>query len=165
MKNRFDDKYDKNPNNIKKMNFQFKNIISSPKYINNLIFNIKISNIKNKVHKIKTDKRKNIDNYARKIIINNINKYDAKKGEIEINIINILIKDESTHINLFSMKEAFKYNMIFFQCVATIFFCYTCHIGAFPIYKSLKNNISRRINKVFRRSIILDTIIYLFVAV
>ena len=31
MKNRFDDKYDKNPTNIKKMNFQFKNIISSPK--------------------------------------------------------------------------------------------------------------------------------------
>ena len=98
MKNRFDDKYDKNPTNIKKMNFQFKNIISSPKYINNLIFNIKISNIKNKVHKIKTDKRKNIDNYARKIILNNINKYDAKKGEMEKNIINNLIKDKSTHI-------------------------------------------------------------------
>ena len=45
------------------------------------------------------------------------------------------------------------------------FFSYTCHIGAFPVYKSLKNNISRRINKVFRRSILLDTFIYISVGV
>ena len=97
MKNRIADKYVKNSNNIKKVNFQFRNKISSPKYINNLIFNINISNLKNRVFKREIDQSKNLDNYARKIIIKNISRYDVKKGQIEINMINNLIEGKTTH--------------------------------------------------------------------
>jgi amino acid permease len=79
---------------------------------------------------------------------------------------NIYKKDDpSTHPNYYDITPALKPDLKIFSCLATIFFSYTCHIGAFPVYKSLKNNISRRINKVFRRSILLDTFIYISVGV
>ena len=79
---------------------------------------------------------------------------------------NIYKKDDpSTHPNYYDITIALKPDLKIFSCLATIFFSYTCHIGAFPVYKSLKNNISRRINKVFRRSILLDTFIYVSVGV
>lgn len=73
--------------------------------------------------------------------------------------------DPSTHANYFNLMDAFGPNMLIFPCFGTIFFGFTCHVGAFPVYKTLKNNISRRINKVFRRSIILDYVIYILVGV
>ena len=73
--------------------------------------------------------------------------------------------DPSTHPNYFDITRALKGDLNIFSCLATIFFSYTCHIGAFPVYSTLKNNISRRINKVFRRSILLDTFIYISVGV
>ncbi len=68
-------------------------------------------------------------------------------------------------INWFDISTGFTSELTFFTGGASIFFTYCSHNGAFPIYKSLKNNVSRRINKVFRRSIILNTIIYFFVGI
>ena len=68
-------------------------------------------------------------------------------------------------INWFNIGTGFTYKMYFFTGSATVFFAYTCHVGAFPVYRSLKNNVNRRINKVFRRSIILDAVIYVFVGI
>ena len=73
--------------------------------------------------------------------------------------------DPSTHPNYYDITVALKPDLKIFSCLATIFFSYTCHIGAFPVYSTLKNNISRRVNKVFRRSILLDTFIYLCVGI
>ena len=73
--------------------------------------------------------------------------------------------DSSTHANFYNIKPAFKNDLYVFQCFATVFYCFTCHIGAFPVYKTLKNNTVRRINKVFRNSIILDLVIYSLVAI
>jgi amino acid permease len=67
--------------------------------------------------------------------------------------------------NWYDFSTGFDKHLYFFRGSATVFFAYTCHIGAFPVYKTLRNNIQRRINKVFQRSIILDFVIYLLVAV
>lgn len=72
---------------------------------------------------------------------------------------------ESTHANWFDVTKAFGSDMIFFSCLATIFFSFTCHVGAFPAYKTLRNRSVRRIFKVFRRSIILDLVIYYLVSI
>ena len=70
-----------------------------------------------------------------------------------------------THPNFYSLAPSLKGDMNIFQCMATIFFCYTCHIGAFPIYKSLKNPSVKKINIVFIGSLLLDFIIYFLVSV
>ncbi len=68
-------------------------------------------------------------------------------------------------INWYDMSTGFDKNLYFFRGTATIFFAYTCHVGAFPVYKTLKNNITRRVNKVFMRSIVLDILIYITVGI
>jgi len=68
-------------------------------------------------------------------------------------------------VNWFDISKGFDKNLYFFRGTATIFFAYTCHVGAFPVYKTLKNNVTRRINKVFMRSILLDIVIYLIVGI
>lgn len=55
--------------------------------------------------------------------------------------------------------------LFFFRGAATVFFAFTCHVGAFPVYKTLKRNVSMRINKVFMRSILLDTVVYFVVGI
>ena len=52
----------------------------------------------------------------------------------------------------------------FFGGIATVFYIYSCHAGAFPVYKTLRNNTTKRIKKVFRRSIILDVAVYFSIA-
>ena len=74
-------------------------------------------------------------------------------------------EDLSTHANFYDLSKAFGNTLIFFPCLATLFFSFTCHAGAFPVYKTLNNPVSRRMNKVFRRSILLDLIIYYCVGV
>jgi amino acid permease len=75
-------------------------------------------------------------------------------------------KDEpKTHANWFDITKGFTSELNFFTSIATVFFIFACHQGAFPVYKSLKNNNEKRINKVFFRSIFLVLIIYLFVAI
>jgi amino acid permease len=79
---------------------------------------------------------------------------------------NIYHKDDpSTHINLWDVTSGFNSNLYFFKGTATLFYAYSCHIGAFPIYKHLQNNIMRRIQKVFSRSIFLDALFYTIVGV
>lgn len=74
--------------------------------------------------------------------------------------------DKSTHINWWDFSAPFQPGTLyFFTGAATVFFSYTCHSGAFPVYKSLKRNVSVRINKVFMRSVILNTFVYLVVGI
>ena len=69
----------------------------------------------------------------------------------------------STHLNIWNISTGFTEKLYFFKGTATLFYAYSCHIGAFPIYKELKENITRRIQKVFRRSIILIGAFYIVV--
>jgi amino acid permease len=78
-------------------------------------------------------------------------------------------KKDLSEANWFNISNGFKIDdtniLEFFNAIATVFFIYSCHPGAFPVYKSLKFNFPKRINTVFLRSIILDLIIYLLVAI
>ena len=71
-----------------------------------------------------------------------------------------------SEMNWINITKAFdlKKGIPFFGGISTVFYLYSCHAGAFPVYKALRNNTTRRIKKVFRRSIILDFFIYFFVA-
>ena len=73
--------------------------------------------------------------------------------------------DPKTHANWFDISKGFTKELNFFTGMATVFFVFSCHPGAFPVFKSLRNNIPKRINTVFFRSILLDLIIYLFMAI
>lgn len=70
-----------------------------------------------------------------------------------------------SEINWFDISKGFDKHLYFFRGTATVFFAYTCHVGAFPVFKTLKDNVTRRINKVFQRSILLDVVIYITVGI
>ena len=78
---------------------------------------------------------------------------------------NIYVKeDKSTHANWIDITRAFNGNLDFFTGFATIAFSFSCHQGALPVYRSLSpNNNESTMNKVFRRSIILDLVIYFMI--
>ena len=69
-------------------------------------------------------------------------------------------------MNWIDLSKAFSLyaGVPFFGGLATVFYIYSCHAGAFPVYKTLRNNTTRRIKKVFRRSIILDICVYTTIA-
>jgi amino acid permease len=69
-------------------------------------------------------------------------------------------------MNWINITGAFSYKngIPFFGGISTVFYIYSCHAGAFPVYKTLRNNTTRRIKKVFQRSILLDVCIYFFIA-
>jgi len=73
--------------------------------------------------------------------------------------------DPSTHLNIWDISKGFTENSYFFKGTATLFYAYSCHIGAFPIYKELKNNVLRRIQKIFLRSILMDATFYMVVGI
>jgi amino acid permease len=71
--------------------------------------------------------------------------------------------DESTHLNIWDISQGFTKNLNFFKGTATLFFAFSCHGAAFPVYNELKNKNTRRIQKVFARSIILNSTFYIIV--
>jgi amino acid permease len=75
------------------------------------------------------------------------------------------VDDPKTHINIWDITTGFDTNLYFFTGSASIFYAYSCHYAAYPIYKSLKNRLMYRIRKVFRRSIVIDALIYIVVGV
>ena len=74
--------------------------------------------------------------------------------------------DKVNTMNWIDIRNAFDYKegIPFFGGISTVFYIYSCHAGAFPVYKNLRQNTTRRIKKVFRRSILLDLMVYFFVA-
>ena len=73
--------------------------------------------------------------------------------------------DPTTHANWFDISKGFTSELNFFTAIATVFFVYTCHTGVFPVYKGLNNKTEKTVNTVFFRSILLDLIIYLSIAI
>ena len=74
--------------------------------------------------------------------------------------------DKIGEMNWINISNAFSLEagVPFFGGISTVFYIYSCHAGAFPVYKTLRNNTTRRIKKVFRRSIILDICVYFTIA-
>ena len=81
-------------------------------------------------------------------------------------LINENLPNNEIKMNWIDIRDAFSYKdgIPFFGGIATVFYLYSCHAGAFPVYKNLRNNTTRRIKKVFRRSILLDIVIYFCIA-
>ena len=69
-------------------------------------------------------------------------------------------EDKSTHANWIDISRAFNKNLDFFTGFATIVFSFSCHQGALPVYRTLNTNDESIMSKIFRRSIILDLLIY-----
>ena len=76
------------------------------------------------------------------------------------------LPQEDKEMNWYNIGPAFswKKGLPIFGVISTVFYLYSCHAGAFPVYKALRNNTTRRIKKVFRRSIMLDVSLYFTVA-
>jgi amino acid permease len=72
--------------------------------------------------------------------------------------------DPSTHPNWFDLSKGFTSDFNFCTGMATVFFTYASHTGVFPIYKVLKKKTRSRINSVFFRSVLLNSIIFLLIA-
>jgi amino acid permease len=73
--------------------------------------------------------------------------------------------DKSTHLNVFNIASGFDSNLFFFQGTATLFYSFSCHLGSFPIFNSLKNNVMRRVHKVIISSIFVDTILFIIISI
>ncbi len=73
--------------------------------------------------------------------------------------------DPKKSVNWWNVSAGFDKHLYFFRGTATVFFAFTCHVGAFPVFKTLKNNVTRRVNKVFQRSILLDLVLYVVVGI
>ena len=73
--------------------------------------------------------------------------------------------DPSTHANWFNIGNGFTKDLYFFTGIATVFFAYECHTGAFPVFKTLKNHTEERINKLFFRSLCLDIAVYILISI
>ena len=73
--------------------------------------------------------------------------------------------DPSTHANWYNLANGFTKELYFFTGIATVFFAYECHTGAFPVYKNLKNHTEERINKLYFRSLCLDFAVYILISI
>ena len=73
--------------------------------------------------------------------------------------------DNKTKINLIDIISGFKGDMKILQAISTLFYAFSCHVGVFPVLNSLKNPTPKRINLLFKRSIILDISCYLIIGI
>ena len=70
-----------------------------------------------------------------------------------------------THLNVYDITIGFNSDMSFFKSIATLFYAYCCHIGAFPVISSLANPTKKRVDKVFFRAILLDAVCYTIIGI
>ena len=73
-------------------------------------------------------------------------------------------EDKSTHYNIYDFEKGFDEHLYFFQFCSTIYFATCMHIGAIPIFNTLKNNIRKRMYKVVRRTLLVDIVVFVIVA-
>ena len=66
-------------------------------------------------------------------------------------------------INIFNIKQGFDKDMKFIKSITTLFYGFSCHVGAFPVIASLRNPSRKRVDKVFRNGMIIDILCYLII--
>lgn len=71
-------------------------------------------------------------------------------------------RDHNISYNWIDPSPGLTKELLFFTSFANIFFSFGVPVGALPIYKGLKNNIIRRVEKVFLRSVITEGIVFIF---
>ena len=73
------------------------------------------------------------------------------------------IIEEKQEVNYFDILSGLKGNMKLLQSIVTVFYAFSCHVGAFPVLQTLHNPTERRVKKVLRRAISIDIISYLII--
>ena len=73
------------------------------------------------------------------------------------------INDDKIELNYFDIISGLKGDMKLFQSIITVFYAFSCHVGAFPVLQTLHNPTERRQKKVLRRAIYIDIISYLII--
>ena len=71
--------------------------------------------------------------------------------------------DNKTKINFIDITVGFKKDMKILQTIATLFYAFSCHVGVFPVLNTLRDPSPKRINIIFKNSIILDISCYLII--
>ena len=77
--------------------------------------------------------------------------------------INDYINKENIDINYFDIISGLKGDMKLLQSIITVFYAFSCHVGAFPVLQTLHNPTEKRQKKVIRRAIYIDIICYLII--
>lgn len=72
---------------------------------------------------------------------------------------------QETHLNIYDVKQGFDSTLNFFQFCSSLFYSFVTTIGAVPIFKSMQNNILRRMQKVVRRTVLFDIFLFLTIAI
>ena len=72
-------------------------------------------------------------------------------------------KEDKEEINYFDILSGLKGNMKLLQSIVTVFYAFSCHVGAFPVLETLHNPTEKRAKKVLRRAMSIDTISYLII--
>ena len=73
------------------------------------------------------------------------------------------INDDKLELNYFDIVSGLKGNMKLLQSIITVFYAFSCHVGAFPVLLTLHNPTEKRQKKVVRRAIYIDIISYLII--
>ena len=73
------------------------------------------------------------------------------------------VNDENIELNYFDIIPGLKGNMKLLQSIITVFYAFSCHVGAFPVLQTLHNPTEKRQKKVIRRAIYIDIISYLII--
>ena len=71
--------------------------------------------------------------------------------------------DEILKLNYIDITKGFDKNYNFLKCFGTLFYAFSCHVGAFPVIASIRNPNIKKINKIFKYSINIDIICYLII--
>ena len=71
--------------------------------------------------------------------------------------------EDKNEINYFDILSGLKGNMKLLQSIVTVFYAFSCHVGAFPVLETLYNPTEKRAKKVLRRAMCIDTICYLII--
>ena len=71
--------------------------------------------------------------------------------------------EDSVKLNYYNILKGFDSEMNILKSISTLFYAFSCHVGAFPVIESLKNPTKKRVNKVFKRAICLDIICYILI--
>ena len=71
--------------------------------------------------------------------------------------------DEKQKGNYYDIVSGLKGNMKLLQSIVTVFYAFSCHVGAFPVLETLHNPTEKRTKKVLRRAISIDIISYLII--
>ena len=69
------------------------------------------------------------------------------------------------NVNYYDVRKGFQGKFDAINFISTIFFASCFHIGCVPVINTLKNNVRRRIYKAIRRTILMDLVLYLAMAV